>query len=331
MPPESDATPLDDLWRWKLRLFTSADLVGSTAFKAARGDSCWAATFKEFFSGFPQFVEAAYADLSPKLPECAERLKPWKFSGDEILFWVELRNFSHAAAHVLALKCAIGKFAEAWAAKEVPLRLKATAWLAGFPVTNTEIYIGDESEDQAKTLDFIGPSIDLGFRIAKFCDERRFVISADLALMLLDAVDALEIDRKHFHIHLHGRESLKGVIGNKPYPILWLDMRDGQPLLEERLLGIQRDFRSDDLKDYLRQFLDETPQLRRPFIAGDGHHRYGAEDPKLTELREEMRAEETNRHYLSQGESEPPGEGAPREPSPPPDKLRPDDLTLGYF
>lgn len=323
--------PLDNPWRWKLRLFASADLVGSTAFKAAHGDSRWAATFKEFFSDFPQFAEAAYADLPPKLLGCAERLKPWKFSGDEILFWVELRSFRHAAAHVLALKQAIGKFARVWEAKKIPLRLKATAWLAGFPVTNTEILIGEPSDAQGKTLDFIGPSIDLGFRIARFCDARRFVVSADLALMLLDAVDALDVERHHFHIHLHGRESLKGVIGNEPYPILWLDMRDGMPLLEERLLGVQRDFRSDDLKDYLREFLDDTPRLRRPFIAGDADHRYGTEDPDLAELREEMRAEETNRHYLSEGESEQPGEGAPRELSPPPENLRPDDLTLGYF
>lgn len=119
MPPASDETRLDDPWRWKLRLFASADLVGSTAFKAAHGDSRWAPTFKEFFSGFPQFINASYANLPGKLADCDERLTPWKFSGDEILFWAELRNYQHAAAHISALKHAVRRFPEVWAKKNV--------------------------------------------------------------------------------------------------------------------------------------------------------------------------------------------------------------------
>lgn len=122
MPPESDAMPLDDPWRWKLRLFASADLVGSTAFKAMHGGVNWAATFKEFFSDFPQSVEAAYASLPEKLVACTERLKPWKFSGDEILFWAELRDFRHAATHILAFKRSINTFPQAWGAKGISLR-----------------------------------------------------------------------------------------------------------------------------------------------------------------------------------------------------------------
>jgi hypothetical protein len=150
-----------------------------------------------------------------------------------------------------------------------------------------------------------------------------------LALMVLDAVDALEVDRSLFRIHLEAMERLKGVIGNEPYPILWLDMRDGKPLLEERLLGISRDFHSDDLKDYLRQFIDLVPQLRRPFIDGDRDSRYGTADDALTELRDEMIAEETNRHYLSGGEADKPPQGEGKEPRDPPDSLGPGDLTLG--
>src|SRR5258707_1843028 len=82
-------------WRWKLRLFASADLVGSTAYKATQRTSAtpdWAALFREFFRDFPTFVKDLYSSLPPKHKECAEQLKPWKFLGDEILFVAELKN-----------------------------------------------------------------------------------------------------------------------------------------------------------------------------------------------------------------------------------------------
>ncbi len=315
-------------WNWKLRLFLSADLVGSTAFKSSKVDRYapeWAPTFKDFFRDFPPAVNAAYQRVPQGCQACEERLTPWKFSGDEILFWVQLNNHCEVATHLWAFKQAVSTFPEQWARKKVPLRLKATAWLAGFPVTNSEIKIGN-------ALDFIGPAIDLGFRISKFSSVRRFTLSADLALMLLDAVDKCEIDRKHFHVYLHGREFLKGVIGNEPYPITWLDMNDGDLDLEEQLLGVHRDFRPDHLKDFLRSFIDATPLLRRPFINGDNDTRYGMIPPELEELRMEMQAEDSDRTYLtSQGNDDADAEGEPREIKGLPDELPPGPLTLSDF
>jgi len=180
-------------WSWKLRLFLSADLVGSTAFKASRSGkraSEWAATFKEFFQSFPDFVESSYSDNSHKSPECEKKLKAWKFSGDEILFQVQLSRYEDVVSHIGAFKRAVGMFPDAWESKNIPLKLKATGWIAGFPVNNTEIVI---PSDDSKTHDFIGPGIDLGFRLARFANTQKFILSADLALMLLDAIDRTEV------------------------------------------------------------------------------------------------------------------------------------------
>lgn len=309
-------------WNWKLRLFTSADLVGSTAYKASKTDSRWAPTFKEFFSEFPSALANAYNELPEKFPTPPSRLQSWKFSGDEILSWVQLNSSTHVPSHLWAFKKAVNEFPGMWKFKELPLKLKATAWLAGFPVTNTEIRIAAGEHGSAPFLDFIGPSMDLGFRIAKYTTVRQFVISADLALMLLDASDHLETDRKLFQLHLHGLEPLKGVIDNEPYPIFWIDMRDGAPLLEETLLGVRRDFRADDIKEYLRSFIDGTPKLRRPFIENDQLARYSAPDKELEELRQEMQAEGTLRFYTDKEPPETQGEErVPRAPL----------LTLSYF
>jgi hypothetical protein len=232
-----------EAWRWKLRLFASADLVGSTAFKAQQTNTRspdWVPTFTEFFRDFPAEVQAQYATL-PTLPaHCgvvAEQLRPWKFLGDEILFWVELGRHEDAASHLLAFKRAVREFPKKWQTKKLALRLKGAAWLAGFPITNREILIPAAGGEPIQ--DYIGPSIDLGFRVAKFADERRFTMSADLALMLLDGVHRLEWEKEEFFLVLHGREVLKGVIGNESYPIVFLHTSDGKPDHEERLLGVE--------------------------------------------------------------------------------------------
>jgi hypothetical protein len=101
-------------WTWKLRLFASADLVGSTAYKQAKSEVTqeWAGTFKEFFRGFPGAVKAAYDRVPSKCPECAEQLSPWKFSGDEILFNTRLTNHTQVVTHISAFKDAVNSFPE---------------------------------------------------------------------------------------------------------------------------------------------------------------------------------------------------------------------------
>ena len=308
-------------WRWKLRLFASADLVGSTAFKATQSASPtpdWPATFREFFRDFPAFLETRYAALSAAHRRCEQFLKPWKFLGDEILFVVELKGWHEALTHVAALRSAISEFPKiGWAAKKPALKLKAVAWLAGVPVTNTELSI---SSGTSESLDFIGPSIDLGFRIAKFAEPRKLVLSADLALLLLDAIDDLEVDRSAYKLGFVGREILKGVIGNEPYPILWLGVPDDTFFLEEELLRVSCD--PGKLKDYLRKYLDTTPKLMRPFIDGDVHPKYRSIPEEFVKLRDQMQSEDSNREYEKTSRTEPQASGPAKDlvdPRPPTD------------
>ncbi|MBC8290294.1 MAG: hypothetical protein H8E37_08250, partial [Planctomycetes bacterium] len=178
-------------WNWELRLFCSADIVGSMAFKATTPETRteWASTFSEFFHFFPQRVAAAYANLPVGFVECSSLLEPWKFSGDEILFSCPVQNHRECVSHARAFKEAVGDFPnENWVRKGTPLTLKATAWIAGFPVTNRKVQIPGSN-----AVDYIGPWIDLGFRIAKFATPRKFVVSASLALLLLDGIDSCEL------------------------------------------------------------------------------------------------------------------------------------------
>lgn len=183
------------------------------------------------------------------------------------------------------------------------MRLKGAAWLAGFPVTNAEIEIASIN---GTLLDFIGPGMDTGFRVAKFADPRALALTPELALMLLDAVEATEVERRKFCVFYRGRELLKGVLGDEPFPVFWLDMLDGEATKEDLLLGISRNDVSNHVKDFLREFIDQkTPRLRRPFIEGDHDPKYGEIPSDIVKHREKMMAEENNRGYIVDGENEP--------------------------
>ncbi len=310
-----------ETWRWKIRLFVSADLVGSTAFKATKSSELvpeWAPTFKEFFREFPTFVKVQYPALKSTCKHfslCSQTLKPWKFLGDEILFHVEIKDHSEIPSHLCAFKKAISEFPAQWSAKGIPLRLKGAAWIAGFPVTNSEIEIDTE---EGTKLDFIGPSIDLGFRLARFSDERKLIISADLALMLIDAIHRCDIPPKYFEILLHGRETLKGVIDNKPYPIVWLDLGDEDKDLEEMLLGVKRQSDHSKMRSYLTSFIEKnTPSMFRPFIDGDPDPKYAKVPENFVNLREKMIPEENDRGFLTDSPQDVSAEGPAKQPKAP--------------
>ncbi|NQV29121.1 MAG: hypothetical protein HQ518_32615 [Rhodopirellula sp.] len=195
-------------WAWELRLFCSADIVGSTAFKAQNSPSKrpeWASTFSEFFRFFPQAVDAAYERLPGGFHKPSAAMQAWKFVGDEILFSVAIANHKEGASHVWAFKSAISSFPELqWKPKGIPLDLKATGWIAGFPVSNRKVEIPGSDG-----VDYIGPSVDLGFRLAKFSTPRKFVVSGSLALLVLDGIHSCDLPSDSVVLYLDGTESLK--------------------------------------------------------------------------------------------------------------------------
>ena len=309
---------------WQLRIFFSVDVQGSTSYKVQESDSTvpnWTQAFKEFFREFPQTLKQAYKDLDTPLQGLAAPPEIWKFVGDEILFWQKLERHDQSLAHVVAFKNAIMKFNDAWSSK-LPLRLKGAGWLAGFPVANSEVQLSTSPDGDKEIRDFLGPSIDLGFRIAHLATERKFAVSTDLALLILDAMHSLEA--QHSCILLYdGRQSLKGVLGGCPYPIVWIDMYDGQQTDEEKLLGQRREVDHDTLLSFIRRFLDSTAGMRRPFIEGDPNQKYGQVPEDLEEIRQNLIAEESTRNYTDLDDDDQPAEGTTHKPKKP--RTRADD------
>ncbi len=238
----------------KVRLFLSVDVNDSTALKtesqASHGFPNWVTTFRTFYRRYPE-------DLAKGcLAEDVEVPKLWKCLGDEMVFCTILRDAEQAVRALSAFRNATNSFQK----PESKIRLKNTAWIADFPVGSVEVQVSDQSQNGKNRTDFLGPQMDLGFRLSHRSSVRRFVISVDLALLVFDSVNKLKV-------FYEGREVLKGVLGDRPYPILWIDMSEQTTGLEDRLRGSNPD--PHDLKTFCEQFIGETADLvSRPFLKG---------------------------------------------------------------
>lgn len=202
-----------------LRLFLSIDMVGSTEFKAkcsGQGTVGWLDTFRTFFTHLPLMLvgQLGFEFLDEEETPAVE---VWKVMGDELIFTVQPSSAQEVAAILRTLLRTMKLFEEQHYQK-LPLRLKGTAWLAEFGKENIELDIPElSSGDGAPHIDFIGPDLDLGFRISKFAKPASLTLSLDLAEMLLSAEVAPPVD-----LYLVGSEPLKGVLFGRPYPIIWM-------------------------------------------------------------------------------------------------------------
>lgn len=306
----------------KLRLFLSVDLVGSTASKQrpnfpirepgrlwADGAMAppWLSPIANFFGSFQEAFVREWkifkSQVATKLGiEVTIDPSFWKANGDELIFVKELNDRKEILgcidAWLKALKSVRNQLSPSG------LDLKATAWTAGFPVTNSELIFQvspgtqvalfeddprlqqfallenwhkDPMSRNAAVMDFIGPSIDTGFRLASRSAPRRFVISIDIAYFLatahLPARGGIDVPP----IFYEGKTELKGVLGGKPYPVFWIDTMAGHKFAEteDRLMG-KSAAHADNIKGFCLEFYkDNSTLMFLPFIFREDESQYG--------------------------------------------------------
>ncbi len=206
-----------------LRLFLSADLQGSTRIKqlgTGKAGATWLPTVLDFVKRFPERVAACRSawfrseSAQEGIHEPSE-MTVWKVLGDEVVFECRIRNrhdlISAVSAFHNALESANKATVDARRREQSsPRRLfvKGTAWVAGFPVANSVVKLNDR-------YDYIGPSMDLGFRLTKLAGAGRFVVTADLAWLLCKFEFATRL-------FFSGRQPLAGIAENGGYPVCWI-------------------------------------------------------------------------------------------------------------
>ena len=248
-----------------LKLFISLDAIGSTEFKNAdinRQDNHF--YWNKFFITFEKIITNLLYELYSNDNYSSIPNYPyfWKSLGDELIYVIDLKKYNNLHLHIEIFIEIIRKFNEQVKQKGYGLCIKGSAWTAGFPISNTIIADEDFPPDKTtinkiENFDFIGPSIDLGFRISKFSNIDRFIVNIDIALILsLTCSETLFYD---------GKQDLRGV-GH--YPIFWLQAQ-AKPSLESRLHK-SIELTPDDIIEYCNQYLfSSTYKFIPPIIVDD--------------------------------------------------------------
>lgn len=239
-----------------------------------------------------------------------ERPKVWKAVGDELIFTKILTDHRQAYLSVLAWLLTIQAYRKRIKEHSSGLDLKCAAWIAGFPINNAEVILDHQSAnglagcddgdyifgnlarlyaanagpqpqsgpsaDHSITgiSDFIGPSIDTGFRVASVASPRKFVLTADLAFVLSHTATNLPSSwaLQKLVFYYDGRKDLKGVTNGTPYPIFWVNAVLPDALMEiEDKIEKRAPTEPIEVKTFCERYLEKNKDthVMKPFIYGD--------------------------------------------------------------
>ncbi|WP_100404253.1 NUDIX hydrolase [Bacillus solitudinis] len=219
-------------------LFLSFDLVNSTSFKS-RHSSEWQKVFTLFY----QMIEA-------KFNKYYKGITLWKYIGDEVLLYLKVTDIEQLydcapiTSKIVDEVTAI-LYEEVEIAKKV-LFIKATLWIANVNYLDSQdIEVISKKQETPKNIvfftgagpgpvwlkeqniDFLGPDIDLGFRLGHHTEKSKILISAELAYILNRRKGEIENYQRETKYVVNdcykivSLEQLKGIWGERRYPIIW--------------------------------------------------------------------------------------------------------------
>lgn len=205
-------------------LFMSVDIVNSTAFKesAEQGDGghAWLGLFERFFREFPLVLMGKVA-LCLADETTVPEISLWRIAGDEMVFVAKPDSDQEVLSLYQALYQAFAQYHEKLD-REYGLGLKACCWSADLPRRNISVRIPELASRGEGTegayVEYLGPDVDLGFRIAKHVHAGEAIVSMKLAESLAKADDPRGIS-----FRFAGSAVLKGVNSGRPYPLITAD------------------------------------------------------------------------------------------------------------
>lgn len=212
-------------------IFFSFDLVGSTKFKTEENT-------KEIWSHVIfRFYEMIFTELKDKIPQVVV----WKYLGDEVLLYVSIQDFESDSV-IYSIPDIVFNV-QGKVAKDIQeivntkrLDIKSTIWIAGVQSVKSKGFNKNDipkPEECYKNLrmllnsgerlltDFLGPDMDIGFRVSKFAYHHKVTVSADFAYLLFRMKKPKNMKNIDGKMKIVSFEILKGVWDNKHYPIIW--------------------------------------------------------------------------------------------------------------
>lgn len=205
-------------------LFFSFDLVNSTQFKVTHPNS-WPVIVTRFY-------DLVAAEMSTRFTSAIL----WKYVGDEALYYQRIRSRSDVhrllPAVAAALNSVVASLHQLDSQTRPILSVKGTVWIAEAEylppapanqssLSKRNMITSVSRLPESTDRDFLGPDIDTGFRIAKFVERKRLIVSAHLAGVLYrERAKCDQIDKR---LKIVSYEILKGVWSGRRYPIVWYE------------------------------------------------------------------------------------------------------------
>jgi len=321
----------------RLKLFLSADIVGSTALKqpfdlsiVSLDHDKWQQVIQGFYKQIDEKFKNAWTSASISLQKdikerfFGESPRFWKTIGDEIVYWKCLSSDEQLRVTLRCWMDVIPKVRSWLKLWDPALDIKCTAWLAEFPVRNKAVWsendffptdrhaegielnslekvaelspptenkillkLNDFYERRLSdgSIDFIGPGIDVGFRISQWSSSIRFVIDVDIAYLMSLTESSWRASRveqllpqdwlprrngNFVDIYFGGSHYLKGVLGGSDYPRFWINLSDERSLYAtHNALSSQPEKPSDfnRLQNFCMKYYEERSKyIFEPFI-----------------------------------------------------------------
>lgn len=269
----------------------------------------WFRPISEFYRNVERIFFRHWAEYKDKISSkyswsVGSSPRLWKANGDELLYVKEINDEQEAWACLGCWIRTIIEYRGILRKTHPKMNVKGSAWTAGFPFSNIEVIFrnnpgqSDYSSDSGHphfvnyyllneyykknkkkefTIDYIGPSIDTGFRLSAIATPRKFVISLELAFIASYVPIDAEYE-KEIQIRYDGTKELKGVLGGKPYPILWIDtMISDQLTNHEDAISPNRPMKIEksDVADFCQSYIKDNPSyLFRPFMINSGNETF---------------------------------------------------------
>ncbi len=198
-------------------------------------DSDWGAILQQRFSDFHSafgkgLVEADETQLAEHVDHYL-----WKTAGDELIYSFRIMSRRQLHEIVVSFLRVIRQFDEKDVDNE-PIRLKGTGWVAGFPIRNRQITFpgpvlyrkkGERRYEEVShpRIDYVGPDMDAGFRLAKLTHPGFMVISLELAELLGEANVSRQVRGM-----IVDWQKLKSVWSDTPYPVIWISLPEEEKI-----------------------------------------------------------------------------------------------------
>ncbi|MCR8927454.1 hypothetical protein NLI92_002838 [Priestia megaterium] len=211
-------------------LFYSFDLVNSTVFKT------------QYKNDWPSVIQKFYELVRRKIQTTHEKTRVWKYIGDEVLFYKRVSSIAelYLAPNfcIETIETVTSQLYASYKFTKKKLFIKGTVWIANVheqgennsSETEQNIVFQVDGIKGERNKDFLGPQIDLGFRLSKFAQKGKVLVSSELAYLLylkgreIKNSNAIDISRKYDVdgcLKIVGFETLKGIWSERRYPIIW--------------------------------------------------------------------------------------------------------------